>query len=173
MAYYKTRTYIAGDWDGDRDLVDKLYEWNEKDNLALSFSDAHQLTQARDSSLPCSIKKSLSTRLGASKTFLLIVGEHTMSITKGSCQHCSSYSSYWGCSRKNYTDMRSFVQYECEKAVKDGMNIIVVYNFEKVQKSKCPAVLRYEGDHINGYYKGIDGKYYWNYQDIKNAIMKY
>lgn len=171
--YYRTRTYIAADWDGDKNLVDKLYEWNDKDNLALSFSDAHQLIQARDSSLPCTIKKSLSTRLGASKTFLLIVGEHTMSVTKGSCQYCSNYSSYWGCNKNNYTHMRSFIEYECEKAVRDGMNIIVVYNSDKIQRSKCPSVLRYTGEHINGLCKGVGGSYYWNYQDIKNAIMRY
>ena len=60
-----------------------------------------------------------------------------------------------------------------EKAAKDNLNIIVVYNYANVDKSKCPAVLRYKGDHINGYYKGTDGKWYWNYQDIKNAILKY
>ena len=53
---YRTRTYIAGDWTGDRDLIDKLYQWNESNYWGLSFSDAHALTQARDSSLPCSIK---------------------------------------------------------------------------------------------------------------------
>ena len=174
MGYYRTRTYIAGDWDGDKDLIDKLYEWNEKDNLALSFSDAHALTQARDSSLPCSIKKSLSTRLDASKTFLLVVGENTNLVTKGSCQYCGSYSSTWKrCNRGNNLDMRSFIQYECEKAVRDGLNIIVVYNSDSVNRSKCPEVLRYKGDHIRGYYKGTDGKYYWNYSEIKDAILKY
>ena len=174
MAHYRTKTYIAGDWDGDSDLIEKLYEWNNQDNLLLSFSDAHQLTQARDTSLPCSIKKSLAERLDASKTFLLVVGEKTTSVTKGSCQYCHSYSAYWGrCSKYYSTDMRSFIQYECEKAVRDGLNIIVVYNFEKVMKLKCPEILRNKGNHINGYYKGNDGKYYWNYQAIKDAIMKY
>ena len=53
MAYYRTRTYIAADWDGDKDLVDALYNWNESDHLNFSFSDAHSLMQARDTSLPC------------------------------------------------------------------------------------------------------------------------
>lgn len=169
---YRTRTYIAGDWDGDKDLIDKLYEWNEKDNLSLSFSDAHSFTQARDTSLPCSIKRSLSDRLNISKTFLLVVGASTISITKGSCQYCSSYN-YGSCRRGYSTDTRSFIEYECEKAVKDNLNIIVVYNYANVDKSKCPEILRYKGDHIKGYYKGTDGKWYWNYQDIKDAISKY
>lgn len=169
---YRTRTYIAGDWDRDKELIDKLYEWNEKDNLSLSFSDAHSYTQARDTSLPCSIKKSLSERLNISKTFLLVVGANTMSVTKGSCRHCSSYNQ-GACKRGYSVDLRSFIEYECEKAAKDNLNIIVVYNYANVDRSKCPEVLRYKGDHINGYYKGKDGKEYWNYQDIKNAILKY
>lgn len=26
---YRTRTYIAADWDGDRDAVDQLHKWND------------------------------------------------------------------------------------------------------------------------------------------------
>ena len=43
----------------------------------LSFVDAHELTQARDTSLPCSIKRFLRERLDASKTFVLVVGDKT------------------------------------------------------------------------------------------------
>lgn len=174
MAYYSTRTYVAGDWSGDEDLIDKLYEWNDRDDLLLSFSDAHSLTQSRDTSLPCSIKKSLSIRLDASKTFLLVVGNETTTVTKGSCQYCDSYSSYWNrCNRGNSIDTRSFIQFECEKAVRNNLNIIVIYNYSSVIKSKCPYILRDKGDHINGYYYGEDGKRYWNYAGIKNAILKY
>lgn len=28
---YRTRTYIAADWDGDRDAVDQLHKWNDSD----------------------------------------------------------------------------------------------------------------------------------------------
>ena len=45
---YRTRTYIAGDWSGDKDLIDKLYEWNNSRKWDLHFIDAHELTQARD-----------------------------------------------------------------------------------------------------------------------------
>lgn len=27
--YYRTRTYIAGDWDHDKDAVEALHRWNE------------------------------------------------------------------------------------------------------------------------------------------------
>ena len=117
-------------------------------------------------------KKSLSERLNASKTFVLIVGENTDKLTKGGCQYCQSYNSWaYSCARGHSVDCRSYIEYECEKAVRDDLRIIVIYNFSSVQRSKCPEILRYRGIHINGYYKGYDGKYYWNYSDIKNAIM--
>lgn len=62
---YRTKTYIAGDWTGDQDLISQLYKWNNDDRLLLNFVDAHELTQARDTSLACSIKRSLSERLNA------------------------------------------------------------------------------------------------------------
>ena len=41
--YYRTRTYIAGDWDHDKDAVEALHRWNESSKYGLSFSDAHEL----------------------------------------------------------------------------------------------------------------------------------
>lgn len=70
----RTKTYVAGDWEHDKNAIDQLYKWNEDSRYGLSFSNAHDLTQARDSSLNCSIKRSLAERLNNSKTFVLIVG---------------------------------------------------------------------------------------------------
>lgn len=168
---YRTKTYIAGDWTGDQDLISQLYKWNDRDDLRLSFTDAHELTQARDTSLPCSIKRSLAERLDASKTFVLIVGRDTDKLTKGSCRYCNSYDSYHGsCHRGHYVDYRSFIRYECEKAQRDGIRIVVLYNYADVNRSKCPDILRYEGTHINAYYVQ-DGKAYWNYSKIRDALM--
>ena len=129
---YRTRTYLAGDWTGDKDLIDKLYEWNDKDNLNLHFIDAHELTQARDDSLYCTVKHSLSERLNASKTFILIVGSGTMGLTKGSCRYCQSYDSYHtSCHRGYSVDYRSYINYECEKAAKEISKIVVIYNYAK------------------------------------------
>ena len=57
--YYRTRTYIAADWDHDKDAVEALHYWNENLKYGLSFSNAHDLKQAKDTSLNCTIKKSL------------------------------------------------------------------------------------------------------------------
>ena len=70
---YRTKTYIAADWTGDKGAVEQLHKWNDNKYLTLSFTDAHDLTQSSDSSLNCSIKSSLKKRMDVSKTFVLIV----------------------------------------------------------------------------------------------------
>lgn len=166
----RTKTYIAADWTGDKDAVDKLYEWKNSKYWSLTFTDAHDLTQARDGSLNCSIKASLATRLDASKTFVLIVGSDTKSLRAGSCQYCDSLNSYTRtCSRGRSVDYRSYIDYECEKAVRDGIKIVVLYNAATIDRAKCPDSVKYEGTHkAMCYYK--DGKYYWDYQTVKDAL---
>ena len=43
---YRTKTYIAGDWTGDSDAIEKLYERKKNSKLQLDFIDAHEYTQA-------------------------------------------------------------------------------------------------------------------------------
>ena len=108
--------------------------------------------------------------MDGSKTFVLIVGEHTNKITKGGCQNCGSYNSYtYACARGHSVDYRSYIKYECDKAVEAGIKVIVLYNDTKIDKSKCPEIVRNIGTHQSMvYYK--DGKYYWDYQSVKDAF---
>lgn len=169
----RAKTYVAGDWEHDHDAVSQLYKWNEDSRYGLSFSNAHDLTQARDSSLNCSIKRSLSERLNKSKTFVLIVGDYTKSLRSGGCQLCGSYNSWTKSCARGYTiDYRSYVEYECEKAVKDGLNIIVLYNSTVCDKDKCPTILRNQGIHRK-MQKWVGSKLYWDYQSVKEAFDFY
>lgn len=171
---YRTKTYIAADWVEDKDAVDQLGIWNKSDFWSLSLPDAHELTQARDKSLKCSIKKSLDKRLDISKKFVLIVGSKTKDLRSGSCQYCPSYKSGTkSCSRGYSVDMRSYIEYECDKAKlaeSDGkMKIIVLYNYASVDKSKCPDSIKNLGTHVAMCLYN-SGAYSWNYPDVKNAI---
>lgn len=171
----RTKTYIAGDWDGDSDAIQKLYDWNDNKSVPIHFTNAHDLTQARDSSLNCSIKQSLKTRLDASKRFILIVGDKTASLRSGGCHLCPSYNSYrWFCARGRSIDYRSFVDYECDEAVKafeeDGVEIIVLYNGLIVERNKCPESIRYYGKHLPMVYRGADGDLYWNRHEIERIL---
>ena len=171
MATYRTRTYIAADWDHDKDAVDQLHKWNNSNFWNLSFTDVHELTSSRDSSLNCTIKSSLKSRMDVSKAFVLIVGNQTNTVTAGSCRWCGSYNAYTGrCARLHSVDMRSFIKYECDKAIDAGIKIIVLYNSTKVDRAKCPDAVKYVGTHIAMVYKGIDGRYYWDYNAVKKAF---
>jgi len=168
---YRTRTYIAGAWIEDQDLINQLYRWNASNYWGLSFSDAHELTQARDASLPCSIKRSLRVRMNRSKAFILVVSPMIAVLRKGSCQYCGLYlSNYHRCLSSMHVDMRSFIEYECEMAARDNMRIVVLYNSLNVDKTQCPEAVRYEGQHIAAK-TNSNGRVDWDYQSIKNAII--
>lgn len=167
---YRTKTYIAGDWDGDKDAIGQLYKWKESKYLSLDFIDAHDLHQARDTSLNCSIKKSLQQRLDVSKRFVLVVGEKTKNLRSGGCQLCSSYNSWTSaCARGYRVDYRSYVEYECEKAKSDGLAIVVLYNSTRVDRDRCPDCIKWSGKHVAmRYYK--NGQRHWDYQAVKEAL---
>lgn len=168
---YRTYTYVAGDWDGDKEVIEKLYSWNNSDYWGLTFKDAHDLKQAKDSSLNCNIKRSLKDRLDVSKTFVLVVGDKTNNLTAGGCQLCGSYNSFIKyCVRHYSVDYRSFIKYECDVAYNDIGKIIVIYNGTSIKKENCPEVLRNIGKHLPAYY-WENGKLYWNYEKIKDAMM--
>lgn len=167
---YRTRTYIAGDWDHDKDAVDQLHKWNDSNYWSLSFTDAHDLTQSNDGSLNCSIKASLKKRMDSSKRFVLIVGASTDTVTAGGCSHCRSYNSWTkACAKGRSVDYRSYIKYECDKALEAGIKIIVLYKDESVNKSRCPEAVRNFGVHAPMVYKK-DGKYYWDYNLVKKAF---
>lgn len=168
---YKTRTYIAADWENDKTVVDKLRQLNESDYFRLDFVDAHEFKQAKDTSLYCSIKKSLSGRMERSKNFILIVSPTTDSRRSGSCQYCYRYHSAKStCIGGGHVDFRSYIQYECEKAIRDSMKIIVIYKSSKRQTQWCPEILRSIGTHVTAYKRGEDGKLYWNVKEMTDAI---
>lgn len=170
---YRTRTYIAADWDGDHDLVDQLHKWNESDYWGLHFQDAHDLTQSRDTSKACSIKKSLRRRLDCSKIFVLIVGDKTTSIMKGACWYCPSYIARTeSCAMGEWVDDRSFVEFECHYAWlhDDEMRVVVLYNDVVVNREKCPADLYSVGKHIAARHFDSAGNRTWDYQAVKKAM---
>lgn len=163
---YRTRTYIAADWDTDGDAVEQLRKWNNSNYWGISFTDAHELTQARDSSLNCSIKASLKSRMDCSKCFVLIVGKNTKTVRSGSCQYCMSYTGTAICRRNHYVNFESYIEYECKQAIEAGIDIVVLYNAASIDRSRCPESVRYKGTHV----AMKSGWYSWNYQAVRNAI---
>lgn len=142
---YRNQTYIAADWDGDREAIEQLKKWNESGKWALNFYDVHELTQSRDSSQNCSIKASLAKRMRITKKFVLVVGDGTKSRRAGSCQYCI-YQINGVCVHGNYYDSRSYIEFECDQAYSDWrqkkLDIVVMYNSTSVDKDKCPLLFK-------------------------------
>lgn len=178
---YRTRTYIAGEWDGDSDAIGQIYAWNEGNKWSLDFVDAHRNKQCYDSSMPCTIKSSLSERMGRTKTFVLVVGSNTKSTRKGSCsyQDCGNkefnyFYGQWACRvvGKTYST-ESFIDYECRLAYRyrAEIRIVVLYNAASVDKNKCPEILRGIGTHKEmKSYNSYLGRYAYDYQKVRGAI---
>ncbi len=168
---YRKETYIAADWSSDINAIAQLKKWNDNQRLSLSFTNAHELTQAKNSSSNCSIKSLLETKLDNSKTFILIVGSNTKTVKFGSCKDCDNYKRWSICCAggSKTRDYRSYIECVCEKAIKDGLKIVVLYNATNVDKSKCPDAVRNIGTHIAmQQYKHWN--YYWDYQSVIDAI---
>lgn len=167
----KNYSYIAADYDHDKNAVDHIKWLKEKGYL--SYNDAHDLQQSYDSSLACSIKKSLKFRMDNSYKFVLIVGEQTNTVTKGGCQLCSSYNSHtYACARGYSVDYRSFIKFECDKAVELGIKIVVLYNSTAVNRNLCPEAIRWKGTHARMQYVGPDGSLYWDDNSIIQAFRQ-
>lgn len=65
--------------------------------------------------------------------FVLIIGKDTKSLRAGYCMYCKSYSF---CSN-TYKRNKSFIDFECDYAIRNNIPIIVLYNSTVVDKSKC------------------------------------
>ena len=169
---YRTKTYIAADWDNDIDAVNQLLKWNESEYYSgIDFVNVHEFIQARDSSYPCSIKQSLSQRMDMCKLFILIVGDKTNSVTKGSCNYCGRYRRLENmCFSNRYQNNKSFIDFECDRAKRDFLagkiKILVLYNSSYVYKDRCPESLRNIGVH---YAMKTNGNY--DYQKVKFALF--
>lgn len=137
----------------------------------MPFTDAHELTQSSDSSSNCSIKASLKKRMDASKRFVLIVGDSTNIVTAGSCIWCGSYNIHtYACAKNRSVDYRSYIKYECDKAVEAGIKIIVLYKSITVNKSKCPEAVKNMGVHAPMYCRNAYRNVCWDYTSVKQAF---
>lgn len=71
-----------------------------------------------------------------------------------------SYNSWtYSCARGGHVDYRSYIEFECEKAIKDNIEIIVLYNAAAIDKNKCPDIIKNDGKHVAICYRK-DGRLY-------------
>ncbi len=162
---YRNKTYVSFDGDKDIHYYRLMRAWKQSDHTLFNFYDAHDLNTARDTSSEVSIKAQLAERMRNSKTFVLLVGEHTQYLYK-------------------------FVRWEIEQALNRDFPIIVVNLNGKryIDENRCPPLLRNElaihisfnalimqyalenwtSSHLMYRYKGKTGPYYYKESVYKN-----
>ena len=70
---------------------------------------------------------------------------------------------------------QSFIDYECQMAYKayfnGEMKIVVLYNAARIDKSKCPEILKGIGTHKEmKSYSNVWESYMYDYSKVKTAI---
>lgn len=88
----RTKTYIAFDGDTDIGSYRLLKAWSANKCFPFSLNDAHDVNNARDGSLPDSIKQQLQARLDKSKHLILIIGDSTNRNRRGILQYEINYA---------------------------------------------------------------------------------
>lgn len=113
--------YACFDGDNDIHYYWLMKAWHKNEKFDFTFVNAHDITQARDTSSEETIKRSLRTRLNASDVFIVLVGKSTKNLYK-------------------------FVRWEIEVALEKEIPIIVVnLDGERAMNyDLCPAILRNE-----------------------------
>lgn len=116
---YRNKTYVAFDGDNDIHYYRLMLAWKQKDGMAFSFYNAHDLNSSYDSSMEQSIKNQLRERILNSKIFVLLVGERTRYLTK-------------------------FVLWEIEQALSLKLPIICVNlnGLREMDNDRCPPTLK-------------------------------
>lgn len=118
MAYHN-RTFVSFDGDTDMHYYRLMTAWHQNDRSPFNFYNAHDLEQARDTSLETTIKASLARRMADSSVFVLLVGDRTRFLYK-------------------------FVRWEIEQALARQLPIIAVNlnGTRFMDEERCPPLLR-------------------------------
>jgi len=72
---YRSRTFVSFDGDSDMHYYRLMTAWHQNDRSSFNFYNAHDLEQARDTSLEATIKASLARRMADSHVFVLLIGD--------------------------------------------------------------------------------------------------
>lgn len=117
---YRNKTYVCFDADNDMRYFSLMKAWKGAKNTTFNFHNAHDLNNARDTSLEESIKRQLRIRLKNSKLFIVLIGNRTKFHTK-------------------------FVKWEMEFALRLDLPIIGAnLNGSRKITSLCPPAIRDE-----------------------------
>jgi hypothetical protein len=72
--------YACFDGDNDIHYYRLMQAWHANQRFDFTFKNAHDITQARDTSTEETIKRSLRTRLNSSDVFIVLIGNSTRNL---------------------------------------------------------------------------------------------
>lgn len=118
---YRNKVFVSFDGDNDIHYYRLMKAWKQNDRTDFNFNDAHDIKQARDTSLEATIKRSLRDRLLNSKIFVILIGERTRYLTK-------------------------FVRWEMEQTLSLDLPIIGVNlnGLRQQDSDRCPPIIKNE-----------------------------
>ena len=116
---YRNKTYICFDADTDMHYYNLMKAWKQNDGTDFNFYDAHDLNDIWSQSSEETIKRRLRERLKNTKTFIMLIGEHTRYLYK-------------------------YVRWEAEYAVENDLPIIAINLNGKRRRDDglCPPIIR-------------------------------
>jgi len=111
--------YTCFDGDSDIHYYRLMQAWHANTRFDFTFSNAHDITQSRDSSSEETIKRSLRLRLNASDVMLVLIGASTRNLYR-------------------------FVRWEIEVALEKNIPLIGVNlnGIRQMDSALCPPILR-------------------------------
>lgn len=171
----KKFVYISADYseyDGDRDVVQKLNEWTNDHRYLIEFTDmasvkSGSVSEKEDCRI-CELKEEFNRQINKASYVIFVVGNKIACRTAGSACNRGNYytASYSWCtpykSNRNgvqpcnryfynpsgdngdccYVNSWSYLRHEYEQAVKKNKGIIVLYNSTRKEKEWLPSYLK-------------------------------
>ncbi len=197
------RVYISADYseaDGDRDVIDVLYNWGKDNYHKVNYVDTAEVVSGSVSDDPdcrfCDLKKEFNDQINISSAVIFVIGDKTATRTAGS--FCRRIDEGAGCSCTPYKQNSSgqtickiwgethtpaanedlgrinkfsFIEHEFRQAEKKNKNIVVVYNSLHKQPGWLPSYMSgYEDIAQPFWIKNSWGGRSGNYDFIKKAL---
>jgi hypothetical protein len=168
------RIYISSDYDegnGDRNVVEEFYRWNDSNRHSLEFVDLARVVSGSVSDKPdcriCDLKNEFNKQINSASAVIFVIGDKTKDRTAGSaCSRFNKWSTL-GCTCTPYKqnafgakpckisylvffgpgenveeiNSYSYLRHEFEQAKKKGKQIIIVYNSLRRQPKWLPSYM--------------------------------
>lgn len=196
------QVYISADYsefDGDRDVVEKLNQWGSDDLHKVNFIDMSKVVSGSVSEDPdcriCDLKDEFNRQINASSAVIIVIGNKTKDRTAGeACRRVGNAQLLCSCTpyKQNTNGAKScrvistvpagndnvgcinsysYLRHEFEQARKRNKKIIVVYNSTRCELDWIPTYMsEYKATARPFWISDYSGHKVGDYYYIKEAL---